>query len=81
LFKHLIPLDVVERLPLPLLRRLRELQRKRLQARQQSMSNSMANAVAQTRQPPDFNSQKNTNIPTNLGMDTTALSELLMDEL
>jgi hypothetical protein len=45
------------------------------------MSNSMANAVAQTRQPPDFNSQKNTNIPTNLGMDTTALSELLMDEI
>ena len=78
MFKHLFSIDVVERLPLPLLRRLRELQRKRLQARQQSMSSSVSNAATHTRQ---YQQQRGEyNLP-NLGIDTTALSELLMDEL
>jgi len=65
LFKNLIPLDILESLPLPLLRRLRELQRKRRAYRaQQQQSVSGGNHATG-----------------NININTSALSELLMDEM
>jgi hypothetical protein len=64
LFKNLIPLDILESLPLPLLRRLRELQRKRRAYRTQQQNVSGGNHATG-----------------NINIDTSALSELLMDEM
>jgi hypothetical protein len=66
---------MLEKLPLPLLRRLRELQKKRREARQKQMSVSssgIATAAAHNQQL--IQNQ-------NLNFDPTALGELLMDEL
>lgn len=66
---------MLEKLPLPLLRRLRELQKKRREARQKQMSVSssgISTAAAHNQQL--IQNQ-------NLNFDPTALGELLMDEL
>lgn len=75
MFKHVIPLEMLEKLPLPLLRRLRELQKKRREARQKQMSVSSSGiATAATHNQQLIQNQ-------NLNFDPTALGELLMDEL
>jgi hypothetical protein len=66
---------MLEKLPLPLLRRLRELQKKRREVRQQQMnvsSSSISTAAAHNLQLIQNQS---------LNFDPTALGELLMDEL
>lgn len=47
MFKHLIPLDMLESLPLPLLRRLREIQRKRMEYRENQMRSAKATGTPQ----------------------------------
>ena len=75
LFKHVIPLEMLEKLPLPLLRRLRELQKKRREARQKQMSvNSSGIATAVARNQQIMQNQ-------HLNFDPTALGEMLMDEI
>ena len=66
---------MLEKLPLPLLRRLRELQKKRREVRQKQMSVSSSGlATAAARNQQLFQNQ-------NMNFDPTALGELLLDEI